>query len=50
MKIDAYNNNVSYSNVFGSKTLKKIYNIKKNNKEEYKYRVEKRGQYIDLKI
>lgn len=49
MKIDAYSNNVSYSNVFGSRTLKKTNNVKKN-KEEYKYRVEKRGQYIDLKI
>ena len=49
MKIDAYSNNVSYSNVFGSKTLKKTTNVKKN-KEEYKYKVEKRGQYIDIKI
>ena len=49
MKIDAYRNNVSYSNVFGSKTLKKSNTIKKN-KAEYKYRVEKRGQYIDIKI
>lgn len=48
MKIDAYRDNVSFSRVMGSKTLKKT-SVKKN-KEEYKYRVEKRGQYIDLKI
>ena len=49
MKIDAYKGNVSFSRVMGSKTLKKSPNVKKN-KEEYKYRVEKRGQYIDIKI
>ena len=49
MKIDAYRDNVSFSRFMGSKTLKRSPNIKKN-KEEYKYRVEKRGQYIDLKI
>ena len=49
MKIDAYNGNVSYSKVMGSKTLKKTKNVNKD-KEEYKYRAEKRGQYIDLKI
>lgn len=49
MKIDAYNGNVSYSKVMGSKTLKKSKPITKD-KTEYKYRVEKRGQYIDLRI
>lgn len=49
MKIDAYNGNVSYSKVMGRKTLKKTKPIDKD-KEEYKYRVEKRGQYIDLRI
>lgn len=49
MKIDAYYGNVSYSKVMGSKTLKKAIPIKKD-KEEYKYRVEKRGQYVDLRI
>lgn len=49
MKIDAYYGNVSYSRVMGSKTLKKANQIKKD-KDEYKYRVEKRGQYIDLRI
>jgi len=48
MKIDAYSGNVSFSKVMGSKTLKKT--PAKKEKEEYKYRVEKRGQYIDLKI
>jgi len=48
MKIDAYRDNVSFSKVMGSKTLKKM--PAKNEKKEYKYRVEKRGQYIDLKI
>ena len=49
MKIDAYSNNVSFSNCFGTKTLKRT-NVVKKNKEEYKYRAEKRGQYIDIKI
>lgn len=49
MKIDAYYGNVSYSKVMGSKALKKSKPIK-NDKAEYKYRVEKRGQYIDVKI
>ena len=49
MKIDAYYGNVSYSKVMGSKTLKRTPSVKKD-KEEYKYRVEKRGQYIDLRI
>ena len=48
MKIDAYRENVSFSRVMGSKTLKKT--PAKREKAEYKYRVEKRGQYIDLKI
>ena len=49
MKVDAYYGNVSYSKVMGSKTLKRIKPINKD-KDEYKYRVEKRGQYIDLRI
>ena len=49
MKIDIYCGNVSFSRVVGSKTLKKP-NSEKKEKEEYKYRAEKRGQYIDLKI
>ena len=49
MKIDAYRENVSFSRVMGSKTLKKSKAISKD-KDEYKYRVEKRGQYIDFKI
>jgi len=49
MKIDAYMGNVSFSRFVGTKTLKKGKDIK-NDKAEYKYRVEKRGQYIDVKI
>ena len=49
MKIDAYRDNVSFSRVFGKKTLKKTLDIKQD-KKEYKYRAEKRGQYIDIKI
>ena len=49
MKVDAYRGNVSFSKVMGSKTLKKSETVKED-KKEYKYRVEKRGQYIDLKI
>lgn len=49
MKIDAYRENVSFSRVFGKKTLKKTPDVKEN-KKEYKYRAEKRGQYIDIKI
>ena len=49
MKVDAYRDNVSFSKVMGTRTLKKTKNIKED-KKEYKYRVEKRGQYIDLKI
>ena len=49
MKIEAYNCNVSFSRVVGVKTLKRTPVVKKN-KEEFKYRAEKRGQYIDIKI
>lgn len=49
MKIDAYRNNISFSRVMGKKTLKET-KSPKSEKPEYKYRVEKRGQYIDLKI
>ena len=49
MKIDAYRGNVSFSRVMGKKTLKETESPKKE-KPEYKYMVEKRGQYIDLKI
>lgn len=49
MKIDAYRDNVSFSRFMGQKTLKKSPDVKKN-KEEFKYRAEKRGQYIDIKI
>ena len=49
VKIDAYIKNVSFSNYYGTKTLKKT-NCVKENKKEYKYRAEKRGQYIDIKI
>ena len=48
MKVDAYRGNVSYSRVWGKKTLKET--SPKKEKPEYKYRVEKRGQYIDLRI
>ena len=49
MKIEAYNGNVSFSRFVGVKTLKRTPDVKKN-KEEFKYRAEKRGQYIDIKI
>lgn len=49
MKVDAYRGNVSFSRVVGSKTLKETKSVKED-KKEYKYRVEKRGQYIDLRI
>ena len=49
MKIDAYYGNVSFSRVFGKKTLKKSQDVKED-KKEYKYRAEKRGQYVDVKI
>ena len=49
MKIEAYNGNVSFSRVFGRKTLKRTPSVKED-KKEFKYRAEKRGQYIDIKL